>query len=210
MSLKVLKLRSGTKSSFLEFIRTSASLESWPSEVPINTVTGTGVVVGFMPLIRSQVPDKTETVEAFSKRILARLLNRLPKSTTELHIVADRYDGVFGLVNISGNPIVLKDSSGCHERRGNTVTKSFIVTKSMVLENWDILLMQSESKARIIEGIFELWIHVCLSELRFTIYLSGGFSDRMKVLKLVPSNMTVDPSPDCEANLCSTHEEADT
>jgi hypothetical protein len=105
--------------------------------------------------------------------------------------------------------VSLKDSSGGHERPGSRPGKTFSVRRHMVLDCWDSILLDSKSKAKLIECVFEVWSEIDRKTLPFPVYLSGGFSDRTKVVKLKPENIAHGGSS-FTADLSCTHEEADT
>jgi hypothetical protein len=107
-----------------------------------------------MPFTRDQPPRRDEILVDFAKRTFTYLIGKLLKQTTDLHVVADRYDGLFK--DIEGCEIVsLKGSSGFHEQRGNRLGKSFSIQLNMVLDSWDSILLDIRSKAKLIECMFD-------------------------------------------------------
>ena len=69
-----------------------------------------------------------------------------------------------------------KNSSGCHSRRG----EGTIISRSVTLENWELMLTQSSTNAKIAEIIFEIWKDQT-ENTAFPLVLAGGFSDRREV-----------------------------
>lgn len=125
----------------------------------------------------------------------------------EIHVVADRYDGLFGYRDAAGNHVSLKDSSGCHEHRGANARAQILLGRNTKLFNWTSILASSKTKSQLLEVLFEICEgSVDLVKQGVTLYLSGGFSDRMKVAKL-PANVSAE---DYKERLSSDHEEADT
>ena len=70
---------------------------------------------------------------------------------------SDRYDDLHLIKDPEGCPILLKKSSGCHSRKGEGTIRIFVISRSVTLENWELMLTQSSTKAKIAELIFEIW-----------------------------------------------------
>ena len=160
-----------------------------------------------MPYLRSHPPTESETIESYGKRTFSTLVS-FNGDIKELHVLADRYDGIFGYCDKEGNMICLKDCGGCHEQRGSPYKFAVSLGKHSKLDDWNSILSNSKAKAKLIELLFDEFenlVHVLQAGL--TVYLSGGFQDRMRVVMLSRSG-SIDT--DFEQRLSCTHEEADT
>ncbi|KAK2703154.1 hypothetical protein QYM36_018295 [Artemia franciscana] len=150
-------LRTGSKAALVDSIRMLSASDSWPSKVAIRPEAKQAVLLDFMAFIRTRVPSKTETFENF----------------------AYRYDGLNLIKDPEGCPILLKKSSGCHSRKGEGAIRTFVISRSVTLENWELMLTQSSTKAKIAELIFEIWKDQT-ENTPFPLVLAGGLSDRCK------------------------------
>ena len=168
-------LRTGTKSALLEYLKTKISLSEWPVNLEISSESTHSRVVDLMPYLRSHPPNPSETVESYGKRTFSTLVS-FNSNVKELHVLADRYDGIFGYSDEEGKVICLKDCGGCHEQRGCSNRSPVALGRHSNLDDWNSLLSNSKTKARLIEllfGEFENSVH--LLQAGFTVYLSGGF-----------------------------------
>ena len=107
----------------------------WTIKISPTPVARQTVVMGFIPYTRMQTSSRTETLGNFPLRTL-RNITRDTTELTELHVVCDRYDGLYFGKNPEGCRILLKDKSGCHGRRsqGNTWTR--LISRDTTLETW--------------------------------------------------------------------------
>ena len=129
-----------------------------------------------------------EVAKSFAERILSAIIRNRPANCTEIHIVADRYDGMHGYIDSCGDIVCLKDASGCHSRRmANSVIHH--IEKHMPVENWKGIFSNATSKANLIQLLFEVWetsSHLLPSGL--TLHLAGGFHDRLKSVSINSKN----------------------
>ena len=77
----------------------------------------------------------------------------------EVHIVADRYNGLFGKLTDTGELISLK--SACRLRRGKG--KNLQISALSTIEEWDAVLASSASKSRLLEILYETWEQMVIS-----------------------------------------------
>ena len=70
-----------------------------------------------MGLIRTKAPHPGESVKSFAERVSLSSISNRPTKCSEIHIEADRYDGLYNHGNLPGDAVRLKDVSGCHVRR---------------------------------------------------------------------------------------------
>ena len=82
--------------------------------------------VGFK--IRSYRPARFETVKSFAERLLLSLLNYLPVGIPEVHIVAHRYNGLFGKLTDTGELISLKLACRFRQGKGKNLQISTLST----------------------------------------------------------------------------------
>ena len=160
-----------------------------------------------MSKIRSYRPARLETVKSFAERLLLSLLNYLPVSIPEVHIVAHRYNGLFRRLTDTGELISLK--STCRLRRRKR--KNLQISALSTTEEWDAVLASSASKSRLIEIVYETWEQMS-DQLpnALNLFLSGGLKERFKV-SLVKRGCCPTLPEHCyyEECLSSSHEEAD-
>ena len=72
----------------------------------------------------------------------------------ELHVLADRYDGIFGYSDEEGKVICLKDCGGCHEQRRCSNRSPVALGRHSNLNDWNSLLSNSKTKGRLVELLF--------------------------------------------------------
>ncbi len=98
-----------------------------------------------------------------------------------MHLVADRYDGLYDIEDSNGNPVDLKDASGCRKRRKES-TKVYEIAKGLPIRHFDEILRNNASKANLLSFLYETWLQSTTALPRNTrVYLSGGFSNRLRV-----------------------------
>ncbi|KAK2722520.1 hypothetical protein QYM36_002907 [Artemia franciscana] len=150
-------LRTGSKAALIYSIRMLSIIDSWHTNVTRRPEAKQAVLLDFMAFIRTQIQSKTETLENFACRMLQNITKELT-DLTELHVISDRYDSLHLINDLEGCPILLKkkNSSGCHSRRSDGTISTFIISRSVTLENWELMLTQSPTKAKIAEVIFEI------------------------------------------------------
>ena len=192
----------------LNWLRKKGGLSSWPATVKSKETTSATVhIIDLMSKIRSYRPARFETVKSFAERLLLSLLNYLPVGIPEVHIVAHRYNGLFGKLTDTGELISLK--SACRLRRGKG--KNLQISALSTIEEWDAVLASSASKSRLLEILYETWEQMS-DQLpnALNIFLSGGFKERFKV-SLVKRGCCPTLPEHCyyEECLTSSHEEAD-
>ncbi|XP_065562052.1 uncharacterized protein LOC136028250 [Artemia franciscana] len=160
-----------------------------------------------MSKIRSYRPARFETVKSFAERLLLSLLNDLPEGIPEVHIVADRYDGLFGKLMDTEESISLK--SACRFRRGKG--KNLQINALSTIEESDAALANSASKSGLLEILCETWEKMG-DQLPNApnLFLSGGLKERLKV-SLVERGCSPTLSEHCDYKEClsSRHKEAD-
>ena len=123
----------------------------------------------------------------------------------EVHIVADRYDGLFGKVTATEESISLKSAF----TRGKG--KNFQISALSTIEEWDAVLASSASKSRLLKILYETWEQMA-DQLPnpLTLFLLGEFKERFKVsLVKRSSSPTLLEHCDYEECLPFSHEEAD-
>jgi hypothetical protein len=207
---KVVKLRSGNKAMLLNIMKTSIAVQEWPVTMSDGNHS-VGVIVDVMGLVRTQKPLDTEVSEKYAERLLLSAVQIT--QCEEMHLVADRYDGIHGVQDATGNSVSLKDASGCRDRRMES-TREYEVNSGQVIKHWDDIVKSSKSKANLLRCLYESWSH-CSDHLPdgLTLTLAGGFENREHVVTLrqpnsfVRSEFNLDHDHDL---LASTHEEADT
>ena len=97
---------------------------------------------------------------------------------SEVHIVADRYNGLFGKLTDTGELISLK--SACRIQRGKG--KNLQISALSTIEEWDAVLASSASKSRFLEILYETWEQMSDQLPKaLNLFLSGGFKERFKV-----------------------------
>ena len=69
-----------------------------------------------MGYLHHVTPKEGECAGDFAQRLIINLIEKCPDVCTQLHIIADRYDGMHGTSQIS-----LKNASGCHARRKSSL-----------------------------------------------------------------------------------------
>ena len=84
------------------------------------TTSATVQIIDLMSKIRSYRPARLETVKSFVERLPLSLLNDFSVGILEVHIVTNRYNGLFGKLTDTGESISLK--SACRLRRGKGKT----------------------------------------------------------------------------------------
>ncbi|KAK2718036.1 hypothetical protein QYM36_006729 [Artemia franciscana] len=116
------------------------------------------------------------------------------------------YDGLYFVKDPEGCPFLLKDSSGYHGRKSKGNRRTCLISLDTTLENWEVMLTQSSSKAKIAEIIFGAWKEET-ENTPFPLVLAEGFRERREVhVRVLPPNV-------CSLlaeRLAFTHEEADT
>ena len=155
--------------------------------------------------IRTKIPKDGESVKSFAERVLSSIIRNMPHNCTEIHIVADRYDGMHGYTDSHNDNICLKDASGCHSRR---MASSIVhhIEKHMPIESWKGVLSNKASKASLIQHLFEVWeTSSHLLPFGITLFLSGGFHDRLKSVSVDYEN-----NVQFVKSASSTQEEGDT
>lgn len=196
-------LRQGNKATLLGFLKARVGYEQWPVDIAESNVK-TGIVVDAMGFIHTNKPSPRECSEHFA----ARLLTHLVKSTicTEMHVIADRYDGIHTLSNTDGTPVCLKEASGCRDHRKASQKEYQISEAQDISKNWEDILQNSESKANLIRFLFKIWSE-SQSKLPqgLKLTLAGGFEGREEVRSLTHEMGNV-----LVPELFSVHEEADT
>lgn len=126
----------------------------------------------------------------------------------DIHLAADRYDGLHATVDSDGEGVNLKQASGCRKRR-NECSKEYEIRKGLKLKHFDQIVRNKASKANLQAFLFEIWSEsVDILSMNSKLYLSGGYKDRLHMN--VISRDAVDVSDDERVLLSSTHEEADT
>ena len=90
-------MRAGNKAVVLNRLRKKGGLAAWPPTLKSKETTSAKVhIIDLMSKIRSNWPTRFETVKSFAERLLLSMLNDLPVGIPEVHIVAHRYNGLFG------------------------------------------------------------------------------------------------------------------
>ncbi|MES9880282.1 MAG: hypothetical protein ABW185_05305 [Sedimenticola sp.] len=202
-------LRGGNKSSLLETLRKRSGIEKWPDTIPRLELDHKCVyVIDVMGVIRTVKPHESEDSETYAKRVFHTLVTRYKCS--DLHLVADRYDGLYDIEDSSGGHVDLKDASGCRKRRKQSI-KTYDIVKGHNLKHFDEILMNNSSKANLLSFLFETWLASGRGDIppNTRVYLSGGFGNRLKAA-VIDSNGECDMADDERELLTSTHEEADT
>ena len=179
------RLRGGNKASVIHYMKTRLGITSWPEElVEANQNLTTGYVVDLMGFKRTKVPHLGESVKSFAERVLLSIISNRPTKCSEIHIVADRYDGLYNNGNLPGDAVRLKDASGCHARR-MTSAKVHHFEKHTAIENWKDILSNADSKANLLQLLFEVWeTSSQLLPNEVSLHLAGGFLDRLKSVSL--------------------------
>lgn len=199
-------LRTGNKASLLDIMKKRAEMDDWPPEINQSEFE-TGLVVDVMGMVRASPPLQTEESETYAKRLLENILRKY--QCKHIHLAADRYDGLYGIEDSNGGNVNLKESSGCRQRRGGS-TKEYEVRKGLVMKNFDDIVRNSDSKANLIEFLFDIWSSSSdMLPDNTHLYLSGGFRNRIE-MKVIGSKGEYDAPEDIQKLLTSTHEEADT
>ena len=124
-----------------------------------------------------------------------------------LHIVTDRYNGLFGKLTDTEESISLK--SACRLQRGKG--KNLQISALSTIEEWDAVLPSSVSKIRLLESLYETCEQTG-DQLpnALNLFISGGFKERFKVsLVKRGCSPTLPEHCDYEECLSSNHEEAD-
>ena len=172
-------MRTGNKAVLLNWLRKKGGLAAWPATLKSKETTSATVhIIDLMSKIRSYRSARFETVKFFAERLLLSLLNDLPVGIPEVHIVAARYDGLFGKLTDTGELISLK--SACRLRRGKG--ENLQISGLSTIEEWDAVLASSVSKSRLLKILYETWEQMGdqLSNA-LNLFLSGGFKERFKV-----------------------------
>jgi hypothetical protein len=159
----------------------------------------TSYVVDLMGVIRTFQPHENEPASKFAGRILQRILSERPDGCKFVHIVADRYDGMYEY------EVNLKGASGCRSRRNESDIGVYKLEANLPIANWNIVLSSTKSKQELVRVLFETWGNSAqLIPSGVVLFLAGGFRDRK--MSICIQNGIVD---DCR-ELQSTHEEGDT
>ena len=116
---KAIRLRGGNKSVLLNIMKKRLETENWLVNLPeSNKRVKTGLVIDVMGLLRTLEPYEEEESTEFAKRALYVVINNKPYS--EIHLAADRYDGIYGVFYANNVTVSLKEASGCRDRRKET------------------------------------------------------------------------------------------
>ena len=138
----------------LSWLRRKGELSAWPATLKSKeTTSGTVHIINLMSKIRSYRPARFETVKSFVERLLLSLLNDLPVGIPEVHIVAYRYNWLFGKLTHTGESISLK--SACRLRRGKG--KNLQISALSTIDEWDAVLASSAYKSQLLEILYETW-----------------------------------------------------
>ena len=200
------RLRGVNKTSILEYMKTKLHVVSWPEEIiESNQNLDTSYIIDLMGFIRTKMPKHEEISKSFAERILFDIIHNRPAKYRDIHIVTDRYDGLYGHADSCRDNVCLKDASGCHTRRMTSSTVHHI-EKHMPIENWKDILCNATSKTNLIQLLFDVWeASSHLLPEGVTLNLAGGFSNRLK---------SVSVNSKCGVQLLksasSTQEEGDT
>ena len=198
-------MRAGNKAVLLNWLRKKGGLSAWPAALKSKETTSATVhIIDLISKIRSYRPARFETVKSFAEKLFLSLLNYLPVGIPEVHIVAHRYNGLFGKLTDTGGLISLK--SACRLRRGKW--KNLQISALSTIEEWDAVQACSASKSRLLEILYETWEQMS-DQLpnALNLLLSGGFKGRFKVVKRGCSP-TLPEHCYYEECLSSSHEEA--
>ena len=183
-------------------------IENWPVDLPgYDRKVKSGLVIDVMGLLRTLEPYEEEESADFAKRALHVVINNTLYS--EIHLAADRYDGIYGVFYANNQTVSLKEASGCRDRRKET-EKQYEVSKRLSPKQYKDAIHNSVSKANLITFLFECWIR-CSDILpeNARLIMSGGFSNRL-TMHAMTANGPARSSDTEEYLLSSTHEEADT
>ena len=112
--IKYMVLRTGNKSAVLDVLKQKGGLEDWYNEIDEDENTSS-VVVDVMWFIRSLPPMHNEESENCARRILGSIVKRY--LSQNIHLVADRYDGLYEVGDSNIEYVNLKQASGCKQRR---------------------------------------------------------------------------------------------
>ena len=165
-------LRAGNKSPMLGIMKEKAGLDEWPTEIDESEITSS-VVVDVVWYIRSRPPLHNEESENYNRRILDSITSSY--LSQNIHLVADRYDGLYGVQDRNIRYVNLKEASGCRQRRKGSL-REFEMRKGLILRNFDEILCNSMSKANLLAFLFALWTESSdILHSETPIFLSGGF-----------------------------------
>ena len=78
-----------------------------------------------------------EESENYARRVLDSIVKRYPSQN--IHLVADRYDGLYGVEDSNRGYVNLKQSSGCRQRRRES-QRVFEVRKGLIMRNFDDMM----------------------------------------------------------------------
>ena len=121
------RLRSGNKSVLLDIMKKRLEIEDWPVNLSeSDSKIKTGLVIDVMGLLRTLEPYDEEDTAEFARRTLHGVTSNT--SYAEIHLAADRYDGIYGVFYASSQSVSLKDASGCRNRRKET-EKQYEISK---------------------------------------------------------------------------------
>ena len=153
---KAIRLRGGNKSVLLDIMKKRLETENWPCNLPeSNKRVKTGLVIDVMGLLRTLEPYEEEESTEFAKRALHVVINNKPYS--EIHLAADRYDGIYGVFYANNVTVSLKEASGCRDRRKES-EKQYEVSKKLSPKQYEDVIHNSISKANLITFLFKSWI----------------------------------------------------
>ena len=113
-------------------------------------------VIDFMPLVCQKPPAEHETLEIRAVRLFKAVLKRISETASEIHILGDKYDGLFRHTDPTGGSTSLKDCSGCYQLRGRCLTVCSFSTSSKI-GNWTKIIANTKSKANLMKAIYETW-----------------------------------------------------
>lgn len=168
----------------------------------------TCVVVDVMGMVRMTPPLQNEESENYARRILDSIVKRYPSQ--DIHLAADRYDGLYDVEDSVGGKVNLKEASGCRQRRKESL-KEFEIRKGLVLKKKnDEIVRNNVSKASLLAFLFEVWSESSyILHENTRLFLSGGFKNRLEVTVISSTGKSYITDEE-RSLLSSTHEEADT
>ena len=113
--------------------------------------TTCSLVQDTMSKIRSYRPTRFETVKSFAERLLLMLLNDPLVGISKVHIVENRYYGLFGKLTDTKESVSLK--SACRLRQGKGKNRQ--ISALSTIEERNAVLASSVSKSRLLEILYE-------------------------------------------------------
>ena len=89
------KLHGGNKVAMSDYMKKRLDVPAWSEGLPENELNlDTGYVIDLMGFIRTKMPQPSEVAKSFAERVLTTIIGNRPVDCCEIHIVADRYDGM--------------------------------------------------------------------------------------------------------------------